>query len=528
MDSIEYYESGVETSSSEFLDEMDSLAKWINETDFTQNDNYEILKEKIDIDNFCTFLATDVLVGNYDCMIGFDHNLIVWKSDEINEENEYCDGRLRWIPIDMDSTLFSTGSSAAVLDTLINQEVEKVKGNRISIILFQQLWKRIDFRIMLSQKIYEIGDVYFNVNRIEEKYDEHYQLLSREIDENIARLEMGVNGTVSSVLSLLGIEIDLRENLTRAEWEGSMATLKGNLLTQFDAVKEEIRKYGAYELSDVYAEVKADSTYEGYSLFASGFSGVANDGNENYVWTTGNSSVFHVLLNEDYKEMTGIRMAINEIPITENQRCDVYVNGEYLTETVLGLGTVNIDIPARYFVNRYAEIELMWKDAKSPKELLIGEDETLLACRIYSVQFFDLQDVLINVEKNISLKGEELEKAIINGSVISVTDETGEYIWSVGNYTEWEFLIVAKTKIRVYCSGITTEQRVKVIINDRYVSTVVADDVFEFDILEGDSVNDIVKIRFEYLDAASPKELGINEQETIFAIRIYKMEFEIE
>lgn len=73
----------------------------------------------------------------------------------------------------------------------------------------------------------------------------------------------------------------------------------------------------------------------------------------------------------------------------------------------------------------------------------------------------------------------------------------------------------------VLCTAAT--QRVKIFVNDKYIGTEVAGEAFECHIPE--SEKGLVKIRFEYPDAVSPQKLGMNEDETMLALRIFSIRF---
>lgn len=391
VEDIEYFSAGVTYSNLAFGEELNTLARQIEQSDFTEQSQYEWIQSRIDIDNFIEFIASDIYVGNWDCVVTFDHNLMIWRSKSKNSDNPYEDGRLRWTPIDMDSTLFSDGCSVTVLDTLVNQEFDKIKDTRLSGILFQKLWKRPDFRNRVAEKIFDLSDTVFSSESIEYHYNSHYKSLAPEMEENLKRLELLPNRYMEQILSQLG---DIREpiqNLTYKEWQNNMLVMKSRLYKQKEILEAGLAQYTSLEV-DRWKKVEADGSRDFFSLFSKGFGKATIAENDKYVWTIGESSEMNFVCTGDVLSEEGICIKIECAMLQSEQTVNIYLNGELLQQKVFITGENSIYIPKYLLEDGYGNLKLEYVDAVSPKEMGINEEETILALRIYKISFEKASD----------------------------------------------------------------------------------------------------------------------------------------
>lgn len=76
-----------------------ALRDWMIQTDFTDNDNWEILQTRIDMQSYIDYMAANLYLCNMD--VDEETNYRAWFSEE-NEGTPYGDGRWRWALYDMD------------------------------------------------------------------------------------------------------------------------------------------------------------------------------------------------------------------------------------------------------------------------------------------------------------------------------------------------------------------------------------------------------------------------------------------
>ena len=72
----------------------DALSK-----DLSDDSQYQDVISKIDIENFIEYCCIETYIGNYDWWV---NNTAFWRSTKIYKDNEYGDGRWRWLLFDLD------------------------------------------------------------------------------------------------------------------------------------------------------------------------------------------------------------------------------------------------------------------------------------------------------------------------------------------------------------------------------------------------------------------------------------------
>ncbi len=83
--------------------EWESLGNWINSTDLSQESNYNQLCEKVDMQSFIDYMCAELYYANMDFS---PNNTAIWKATSIYPDNEWGDGKWRFILFD---TEYSTG-----------------------------------------------------------------------------------------------------------------------------------------------------------------------------------------------------------------------------------------------------------------------------------------------------------------------------------------------------------------------------------------------------------------------------------
>ncbi|MBR6581432.1 MAG: CotH kinase family protein [Ruminococcus sp.] len=83
--------------------EWESLQNWFNSNDLSQTSNYNQLCEKIDMQSFIDYMCAEIYYGNMDFS---PNNTAMWKSTSVYSDNEWGDGKWRFILFD---TEYSTG-----------------------------------------------------------------------------------------------------------------------------------------------------------------------------------------------------------------------------------------------------------------------------------------------------------------------------------------------------------------------------------------------------------------------------------
>lgn len=87
----------LEVGNEETLNEWSNLVGWIRSTDFSIEENYSQLCEKVDMQSFMDYVSAEIYFNNIDW--GYN-NTAMWKSSVVDSTNPYADGKWRFILFD--------------------------------------------------------------------------------------------------------------------------------------------------------------------------------------------------------------------------------------------------------------------------------------------------------------------------------------------------------------------------------------------------------------------------------------------
>ena len=118
----EEVEEGTEEDGQEFA----AFRDWIRETDFSDEEAYRQLEEQVDLDGLAEYLAVEFYICNWD--FG-DNNFAYWRARETDPDNDWADGKWRFILYD---TEYSTGLYGTVKPDENAIERLREKGGSIS------------------------------------------------------------------------------------------------------------------------------------------------------------------------------------------------------------------------------------------------------------------------------------------------------------------------------------------------------------------------------------------------------------
>ncbi len=122
----EEVEEGTEEDGQEFA----AFRDWIRETDFSDEEAYRQLEEQVDLDGLAEYLAVEFYICNWD--FG-DNNFAYWRARETDPDNDWADGKWRFILYD---TEYSTGLYGTVKPDENAIERLREKGGSISNLFF--------------------------------------------------------------------------------------------------------------------------------------------------------------------------------------------------------------------------------------------------------------------------------------------------------------------------------------------------------------------------------------------------------
>lgn len=152
----------LEDGREESLREWRRLFSWIKEADFSDHDQYDILREKIDIESLIDYICFNVYVNTADWGT---NNTAWWKSEITDRFNPYTDGKWRFIVFD---TEYSSGydkksqASADYFDLMSSGDL----SDEVIPIIFTQIIHAPSFKKQFCQTFLDLANQNFAPDRV--------------------------------------------------------------------------------------------------------------------------------------------------------------------------------------------------------------------------------------------------------------------------------------------------------------------------------------------------------------------------
>lgn len=142
-----------------------SVVEFAKNNDLSISDNYEKIKELIDIQSYIDYFCFQIYVANSDSIT---NNYALWRTKTINNA-EYYDGRWRWI-------LYDTDDSAGMVEELTEPEINSfIEGYwdicPLEDTLFSALFANEEFRKQFSDTFVEMAEKNFDPSRVNKLID---------------------------------------------------------------------------------------------------------------------------------------------------------------------------------------------------------------------------------------------------------------------------------------------------------------------------------------------------------------------
>lgn len=168
----EEVEEGTEEDGQEFA----ALRSWIRETDFSDGEAYRQLGEQVDLDGLAEYITVEFYICNWD--FG-DNNFACWRARETDPDNEWADGKWRFILYD---TEYSTGLYGTVKPEENAIERLREKGGFISDLFFGAM-ENPEFREKFADTYDDLTTAEFADNLVR---DAVMELYGRDVDAILA------------------------------------------------------------------------------------------------------------------------------------------------------------------------------------------------------------------------------------------------------------------------------------------------------------------------------------------------------
>ncbi len=136
------------------------------EKDFTDDTVYQDFCDIMDIDSFADFYATEIFIANNDW--NPEKNYQVWRARDAVADNEYGDGKWRYLLYDTEFSMGLYGST----NTNTNSFSKALKED----VLFAAVMKNPTFQEKFMTTLTEIATVNFDYDTCDEKLDEYISI----------------------------------------------------------------------------------------------------------------------------------------------------------------------------------------------------------------------------------------------------------------------------------------------------------------------------------------------------------------
>ena len=200
-------EEGTEEDGQEFA----AFRDWIRETDFSDEEAYRQLEEQVDLDGLAEYLAVEFYICNWD--FG-DNNFAYWRARETDPDNDWADGKWRFILYD---TEYSTGLYGTVKPDENAIERLREKGGSISNLFFAAM-ENPEFREKFADTYDDLTTSEFADNLVR---DAVMELYGRNVDIILATYDRfwptwpggpnGANVLMSQVQDILNFFAERRQ-----------------------------------------------------------------------------------------------------------------------------------------------------------------------------------------------------------------------------------------------------------------------------------------------------------------------------
>ena len=167
----EVLEEGMEKE----IELFQEMRTFISENDMSVEENYEKAKSLIDMDSYIDYYAAQIFIGRYgDWPV---KNEAAWRTRNVLSDNEYGDGRWRWMLFDVNSGSLAT--SQLEVDTLSNV----MWGDSV----FGSLFKSPAFRERFVERMVYIAEEVYADEKVDQFVDAYLEEMIEPICSNNVR-----------------------------------------------------------------------------------------------------------------------------------------------------------------------------------------------------------------------------------------------------------------------------------------------------------------------------------------------------
>ncbi|MBD5142263.1 MAG: hypothetical protein HDT22_01440 [Ruminococcus sp.] len=164
-----------------------SFIEWASTADMTIPENYQLVCDEIDIQNFMDYIAIETYINNVDWTYTSLNNWQVWRATIIDSNTPYADGKWRLMLFDLDMTTGLNGEKNRASFDLLNN---MYRGEASFVTMFYNLLNNEDFKKEFYDNYIEIIETVFAPEQVDEKITEYvsaYKQVTLDTRERFSR-----------------------------------------------------------------------------------------------------------------------------------------------------------------------------------------------------------------------------------------------------------------------------------------------------------------------------------------------------
>lgn len=228
-------------------EEKYSFGAGVDALDCTTAEGMAWVEENLDLDEYIRYIIAQMYVYNSDGLYNGGNNTILWKTDTVDPDNPYADGRWHFLLNDLDCTLIdvTVDPFAYLLEgdfSLANCETApwySVVDN-----LFQKLWQSEDFRARFRTVFEEEMATTYAPENLLPAFGAWADLLRPEIEADLARQEVKTTALAPLAEALLDTEVT-GWSMPPQEWEEDLDVVREYFAHRADVMLYYLNQYDA-------------------------------------------------------------------------------------------------------------------------------------------------------------------------------------------------------------------------------------------------------------------------------------------
>lgn len=221
-------------------------------------DDLAWLEANFDLENIVQFVICNLVTNNFDGALVPNHNVILWKTETIDPDNPYADGRWRALINDLDVTFTDPENRAVPEQNRVQNLLEDGNsyGGSYTMapkLLVHKMLGNEDFRLEFVRAIVEAMQTTYNTDQMVSALTDWRAMLTPEEPLNLARQEAKASGW-NWLHQILYGEPFAEFHVEMADWDSIMDGMIEYLTQRNTALTGDLWAYLEPEMTQLQAE----------------------------------------------------------------------------------------------------------------------------------------------------------------------------------------------------------------------------------------------------------------------------------